>query len=295
MKFRSSRVLFRVFSLAASLLFAPMLSPNLLFGLSSTCELSVQSSQLRVYVTPESNVKWAIGGNFTVDVVAENLSGMRGIYFELYWIGFYDPRVPDWFPVLNTSLDKIDVYENLLPKPYKVYSLTFSPAPEKSWLKFLCILDCNTAPQNGTARIMSITFNVLDPWYCGRQPCYTRNGDKWIPTNATTQIAVWWGYSILQYPYLHCVYFGEFYGMKEGFQGYALYGNSEYTFMPIPGDLDENGIVDAKDLLAITQLYNKDLNEYPNRYYDLNGDGVIDVYDIVIVTSNFGRATPVLG
>jgi hypothetical protein len=62
-----------------------------------------------------------------------------------------------------------------------------------------------------------------------------------------------------------------------------------YTFVPIPGDLNRDGIVDIVDLMIIASMYGKD-----NKYYNFDnslGD-TIDIYDIVIVAKNFGRTTP---
>jgi len=276
------------------LLVTLILGPNLVLDATVISDaLSDESGlQPKICVLPEANLEWAIGERFTIDILVENVSGMRGVYFELFWNGFYDDRMPDWFPMLNTSTIEIDVHEDLLPKPYKAYRLTLLTEADRSWLKFMCVLDCDVPPQNGTANIMSITFTVLDPWICGRQPVYTKHGDEWTPYNATSQIVIWWGCFIMQYPSLHYVYFGRFFDDTQGVQDYALYSNSEFTFMPVPGDLDGNGIVDATDLLIIAQFYDNDVTEYPNSYYDLNRDGLIDIFDIVIVTSNYGRNDP---
>jgi hypothetical protein len=278
-----------MFSMALVLLPGSFLT----FDLPNASQASMNgNTQPRVCLAPEASVKWTLGEKFNVDVLVENVSGMRGIYFEIYLDGFYDDRVPTWSPVLNTSANEIEVHEEVLPRPYKAYGLTIIHTAERSWLKFLCILDCATAPQNGTARILSINFTVLDPWYCGRQPVYIKNEDKWIPVNATSQITLWWGYLILQYPNLHYEYFGKFFGSTEGAQGYALYNSAGFTFMPIPGDLDGNGMVDTIDLMVMSQFYSLNITDYPNCYYDLNRDGAIDSFDITIVTTNYGRTDP---
>jgi hypothetical protein len=255
-------------------------------------ELSADFTQPEVHILPEIDMRWVVGETLSVDVLAENVSGMRGLYFEICWKGYYDLGLSDWIPVLNTSLPQINVHEDILPEPYKAYNLNVTIAPEKSWLRFLCMLDCATAPQNGSAKIMTINFTALDPWSGGRQPKYTQTTCKWKPENATTQIIVWWGYLVLQYPNLHYAYFGEFYGNTEGKAGYALYGNNSYSFTPVPGDLDGNGKVDTIDMNIISQFYSADVKEYPNGYYDLNRDGEIDVCDMVVVASNFGRTDP---
>jgi hypothetical protein len=246
-----------------------------------------------VYLVPDVTIKWVVGERFEADVSVENVSGMSGIYFELSWDGFYDSRVSSYSQVLNTSTRDIAVSETLLPKPYKVYSLSLTTGAEKSWLKFLCVPDCTTtSPQNGTGKIMSINFTVLDPWSGGRQPVYKQGDCSWAPSNATTEVSIWWGYMMSRYPSTHYVYFGDFYGNTSGNQCYAVCGNMEFTFMPTPGDLDGNGIVDAEDLAIIVQFYNQSASEYPVAYYDFDRNGVIDVYDVVVVARNYGRSSP---
>jgi hypothetical protein len=292
-KARSTFLLVSLFQILA--LKAPVVGWSFLMTSSSafgTSVTSTQTDQPKIYVLPEVDIKSVVGSRLVADVYLGNISGMRGIYFELCWNAFYDPRVPGWFPVLNTSTGEITVYEDILPKPYKAYGLTVISEPEKSWLKFLCILDCATVPQNGTAKIMSINFTVLDPWDCGRQPKYVESECSWLPGNATSYIVVWWGYTVVQYPDLHYVYFGEFYGDTSGKQDYALYSGSAFTFMPVPGDLDGNGKVDATDLWIISQEYDANVAQYPNGYYDLNGDGVVDLFDVTIVARNYGRISP---
>jgi len=56
----------------------------------------------------------------------------------------------------------------------------------------------------------------------------------------------------------------------------------QYTFQPIQGDIDNNGAVDIFDLRTIAALY-----DTTNPQYNLTGDSVIDIYDLVIVGANF--------
>jgi hypothetical protein len=56
-----------------------------------------------------------------------------------------------------------------------------------------------------------------------------------------------------------------------------------YTFSPIKGDIDNNGVVDIFDLRTVAAFY-----DTVNLQYNLIGEDLIDVYDLVVVTSNFG-------
>ena len=133
----------------------------------------------------------------------------------------------------------------------------------------------------------------LDPWEGGLQPQYVKDGCEWTAHNATSQIIIWWGYFLVeQNGVLQYLYFGEFFGDEAGVKDRALFDNAEFVFMPVPGDLDGNGEVDATDLAIITFYYNEGVSGYPNSYYDLNSDGIIDIYDIVIVAKNYGKIDP---
>ncbi len=56
-----------------------------------------------------------------------------------------------------------------------------------------------------------------------------------------------------------------------------------YTFSPIKGDIDNNGIVDIFDLRTVAAFY-----DTVNPQYNLIGEDLIDVYDLVVIASNFG-------
>jgi len=55
-----------------------------------------------------------------------------------------------------------------------------------------------------------------------------------------------------------------------------------YTFSPIQGDIDNNGSVDVIDLGTVAKLYDQ-----ANSTYDLNGDDMIDIFDLALVGANF--------
>jgi hypothetical protein len=55
------------------------------------------------------------------------------------------------------------------------------------------------------------------------------------------------------------------------------------TFAPVQGDLNNDGRVDMFDLCTLAVFY-----ETVNPEYDLAGDEIIDVYDLVVVGSNYG-------
>jgi hypothetical protein len=64
----------------------------------------------------------------------------------------------------------------------------------------------------------------------------------------------------------------------------------EYVFSPIQGDVDNDGDVDVFDLRIVACYYEIDSSNrrwVEASKYDLNGDNIIDIYDLVIVGDNF--------
>jgi hypothetical protein len=64
-----------------------------------------------------------------------------------------------------------------------------------------------------------------------------------------------------------------------------------FAFVPIQGDLDNSGEVDITDLRTVAAYYDVKQGDpmWPEASaYDLYGDGVIDIFDLVVVGSNFG-------
>jgi hypothetical protein len=70
--------------------------------------------------------------------------------------------------------------------------------------------------------------------------------------------------------------------------------DANYTFSPIQGDVDNNGVVDVFDIRTVAAYY--DVKESEPLWteaskYDLTrptGENVIDVYDIVVIALNYG-------
>lgn len=70
---------------------------------------------------------------------------------------------------------------------------------------------------------------------------------------------------------------------KDGLNQIDVGPDFTYTFSPIQGDMDNNGVVDVFDLRTVAAFY-----DTLNPTYNLIGDDVVDIYDIVVVASNFG-------
>jgi hypothetical protein len=78
---------------------------------------------------------------------------------------------------------------------------------------------------------------------------------------------------------------------EEGGLGQISVNDVAFAFAPIQGDLDNSGEVDISDLRTVAAYYDVKQGDpmWPAASaYDLYGDGVIDIFDLVVVGSNFG-------
>jgi hypothetical protein len=134
---------------------------------------------------------------------------------------------------------------------------------------------------NGTGRIMSITFKAADDWM-HTYPDYTFNAtDHTWKVEKCSNLITKTGQISTCCP-----------------QGYDLiYLNDavqitntpmNFTFAPIPGDLDFSGHVDLVDLAMIASKFG---TNYPP--YDFNNSGgLVDIFDVVVVAKYYCRVVP---
>ena len=69
---------------------------------------------------------------------------------------------------------------------------------------------------------------------------------------------------------------------EEGGLGQVSVNNVAFAFVPIQGDIDNNGVVDILDLRTVAAFY-----DTINPQYNLTGDNIIDIYDLVVIGANF--------
>jgi hypothetical protein len=245
--------------------------------------------QPRVYLDPAKEVNWVVGDKYTLTVWAENVVKLKDVEIYVTWSSRYDTDWGIYSPILYTTDKDVVVNGDVFPKAKRIVDIltvTSSKCGNYSTPQdgevYLKIVMADTYPLiNGTFWIMKITFTKCDPWYCGRQPGYTRTGEHgWICENATTNIDITGKFSV-KCPDDADMLFGTD----------VIVEPAMFTFMPIPGDLDGSGHVDIADLIIIAGKYGS-TKAFDLLEYDLTGDGRIDIFDIVVVAKNICRTSP---
>jgi hypothetical protein len=74
---------------------------------------------------------------------------------------------------------------------------------------------------------------------------------------------------------------------EEGGAAEVSVNSVAFAFKPIQGDVDNNGAVNILDLSTVATFYDE-----ANATYDLNGNGIVDIYDLVLIGANFGYKYP---
>lgn len=80
---------------------------------------------------------------------------------------------------------------------------------------------------------------------------------------------------------------------RDNIYGWGLLNaRAALDMVPIPGDVSRDGVVNASDITALAPAFNKragDAGFLPNA--DINNNGIVDIYDLVLIGLNFGRTT----
>jgi hypothetical protein len=134
-------------------------------------------------------------------------------------------------------------------------------------------------PLSGNATMVTITYQVAYPHIWKKIPGWTNN--------LTSSIYFQW--ANLSYPG------GPDLGyVRGGLNQINVDADVNYTYSPIQGDVDSNGIVDIFDIRTVAAYY--DVKEGDPLWteasvYDLNkptAENIIDLYDVIVIALNFG-------
>jgi hypothetical protein len=82
---------------------------------------------------------------------------------------------------------------------------------------------------------------------------------------------------------------------QEGGVSQVSVNNVAFAFVPIQGDVNNDGVVNIFDLRTVAAYF--DVKEGDPLWavasaYDLRGDGIIDIFDLVLIAANFGFSYP---
>jgi hypothetical protein len=272
-----------------------------------------------LWIIPKSEVNSIVGDKFTISVLLKDIVKMTDFDLFIYWDGyFHTPGDPcgfwaanPWTTLLTTTKADVVINQAVFPaaNSTKQDITVLSPkcgiytSNPQGHVEVNVVMDpsyplINLTNPSTTIWLFNVTFTKCDPWYCGAQPYYTDLGNHdWRLENASTPIN-FWAFDLL--------------GISTTCGTYLIGSqcikvtNANFTFAPIPGDLDGSGHTDIADLMIEASYYGlpgwgiagsctAPAGNPPNaipQFYDLNHDGIIDIYDIVIVAKNFCRTTP---
>jgi len=204
----------------------------------------IQGEKPRLAMNPSSKTCRTYGETFAVAVNVTNPSNAEDFRFEIHYNA--------------TLLDVAGISWNVWGTgTYSVNDVTGNLSGYTSGSSI-----------NGNVTLMTITFNAT--WH---------HVWKDLP-NWTNDISdtIYFQWANLSYPSGADLRYE-----RGGLNQIGVGPDFAYTFSPIKGDIDNNGVVDVFDLRTIAAFY-----DTINPQYNLIGEDVVDIYDIVVVSSNFG-------
>jgi hypothetical protein len=208
----------------------------------------------RLEVEPSTYTATTLGEEFTINITVADIVNLYSFEFQLsYNTSLLDARRFTVGPFFNP--------------PYRITKQIIDDAAGLIWLS---VESQAPAPStNGSGTLATIAFIVpmeCDVWYQGCVPleCDLHFDLSILKTDQGVTVP----HDITD-PLLH------------------------YVYMPIPGDLDSNAIVNVFDLRIVARAFGSTTGE-PNwdLRADLTRDGKINVRDLVLVARNYGRTIP---
>lgn len=212
-------------------------------------------------IHPNSVTCRKLGEDFTVQIRLLDAFKVCGFDIEIHYnVTLLEVKDVQWG---NLS--------DFLPGPYTIKDYTVSEVD--GLIRFLLGEEGGTPLGYGDGTLAEITFTVI------KTKMWKKNCAGWN-NNIQDSIAFTnWNISV-SCPDLHFL------------TGELVYiTDAEYWFISIQGDIDSDGDVDILDL-RIVAYYNDVKQGDPDwteaSKYDLNCDNIIDLYDLVLIATNFG-------
>jgi hypothetical protein len=167
-----------------------------------------------VYIEPEEQINCVVGEKVTYSVWVYNITKMKSLHFDLRWSGNHivTPAEDIWLPILNITKKDVVINEEVFPKANRTSSIqveNMCGANQTFRVVVDIVMECTYPLINGTFKAVDLTFTKMDPWWCGRQPNYTRTDHVWTPDNATTPLWFEEGWIDVRCPDLKYIYFGK--------------------------------------------------------------------------------------
>jgi len=231
----------------------------------SSIDLNPSQPNMEVLFSDEFDLEakkaqgWREDQVITAYVWVSNATKLYDIHFVLVWNT----------SLIHVDLQQITINEEAFPMPWKKLYQEVVDEYEfcgNYWDALLFYIERpeEKLPIKGTFWIVKLDFKVS---------CVTDEWDN--PINAST---------VLHFD-PECTFLSTECG--DYFYDDLTLSMAEYFWTPIPMDFNQNGHVGVEDIMWIMDYYGM-----ADTSYDLNDDGVVDIYDVVIVSKAYCNSTP---
>jgi hypothetical protein len=171
-----------------------------------------------IKIVPNNETNWMVGPHekFIKEIWVSDITKMKSLRFELRWnkwnANWTDPQHPDWNEMVNLvnyEFDPVNLPLDIIETMKLDGPAVVPDHPDQVAINVTIKIKCTAKPLRGTFRVLTLTFEKKDPWYCGYQPIYKfTQPHTWTPENATCKFWFEKGYFDVYCPGLEYIYFG---------------------------------------------------------------------------------------